>query len=143
VIVWGSNTARQLASEGEAVRTPTKIDSEATLLEVGECSLAYVKKLNTVVLSGLERFQRQEFQFSATVTDLACGDEFLSVLTGKVHTANNITYHLGGLFESPPPHSFLRLPLSNEVKRVELSFFPSKVLKLFGKYSYCCALLED
>jgi len=105
---------------------------------VGECSLAYVKALDTVILSGLDRFKKQAFDFLAPVTEVACGDEFLAVLT-----ANNMVSHLGGLFENPPPHTFFKLPLPTETKRCEVTFFPGKVLKLFGKYSYYCALIED
>ena len=134
VFVWGENSHGQLGVPEKMVEQPRKVAEGVDWLEAGECCLALVSDRRLRV-SGLEQLQMQEFELPARPVSVSCGDEFFAAVL-----SSGLVYHYGGLFKNRRSCFFLRRPTQLEV--VERSFFPTKVLRLFGKYSYHLALLE-
>jgi len=134
VFVWGENSHGQLGVSEQFLEKPRKVAEGVDWMEAGESCLALVSD-RSVRVSGLEQLQMREFALPARPKSITCGDEFFAVTL-----SSGLTYHYGGLFKDKRSCFVLRRPTELEV--VERSFFPTKVLRLFGKYSYHLALLE-
>lgn len=134
VFVWGENSHGQLGVSEKVVERPRKVAEGVDWMEAGEGCLALVSD-RSLRVSGLEQLQMREFALPARPVSVSCGDEFFAATL-----SSGLVYHYGGLFKDKRSFFVLRRP--TQLEAVERSFFPTKVMRLFGKYSYHLALLE-
>jgi len=141
VHVWGENHCGQLGLglEDDIIRTPRLIQTGCVDIEAGEGLVALLKE-DCIMLAGSGKFDGfKKFDFISRPSQLCVGDTFAAYIDrfGDV-------YHIGGLFTEKSKRSFFYLQdLGNKFEKVENGFFPGRVKKLQGKYSYHVAIIED
>lgn len=137
--VWGENHYGQLGVEDDIVNTPKLIQTGCVDIEAGEGLVALLKE-DCILLAGSGKFDGfKKFDFVSRPTQLCVGDTFAAYVDrfGDV-------YHIGGLFTEKSKRSYFYLQESaNKFEKVENGFFPGRVKKLQGKYSYHVAIIED
>lgn len=139
VYVWGENHYGQLGSEEDILKTPKLVETGCLDIEAGEGFLALLKE-DCVMVAGGNRFDGfKKIDFTSFPKQLCVGDTFIAY----VDRFSDV-YHIGGLFSEKSKRSFFYLKdLGNKFERVENGFFPGRVQKLVGKYSYHTAIIED
>lgn len=139
VYVWGENHYGQLGSNEDILKTPKLVQTGCLDIEGGEGLLALLKE-DCLMVAGAKDFDGfKKIDFVSFPKQLCVGDTFIAYVDrfGDV-------YHIGGLFSEKAKRSYFYIKnFGNKFEKVENGFFPGRVLKLAGKYSYHAAIIED
>jgi alpha-tubulin suppressor-like RCC1 family protein len=137
VFVWGFNHHAQLGVNQEIIRKPLKIESGCVDVEAGEGVVVLVFE-DCVKIAGFKKFlEFCRVDVEQRPVQIVAGDSFVAFVDrfGEV-------WHLGGLFGETRNFFYMKTPEARFFK-VENGFFPGRVKKLFGKYSYHVAIVDD
>lgn len=137
VYAWGHNHYGQLGKPDNTLAKPTLITTGCLDIEGGEGAVVLVFE-DCIKIAGLGKYK--EFTRVETQTrpaQVVAGDTFVAFVDrfGEV-------WHIGGLFGGKRNSFWMHTPELKFVK-AENNLFPGKVKKLFGKYSYHVAIVED
>ena len=137
VYAWGQNHYGQLGRPEEVLAKPTLVTTGCLDVEGGEGAvvLSFEDCLKIAGFSRYRDFTRVEVQ--ARPAHTAAGDTFVAYVDkfGEV-------WHIGGLFKGKRNSFWMRTP-ELRFEKADSSLFPGRVKKIFGKYSYHAAIVEE
>ena len=139
VYVWGHNHYGQLGVSEDIVAVPKLIETGCFDIEAGEGVVALVKE-DCIMIAGFNNFKGfMKVEIFSRPVQMCVGDLFVAYVDrfGEV-------YRIGGAFSEKERKSFFYLKeIEKKFVKVDMGFFSGRVKKLFGKYSYHVAIVED
>lgn len=137
VYVWGQNHYGQLGNSSQVLNTPTLIASNCQDIEAGEGALMMVFEDYVKIAGFKKHYDFVDVELPVKPAFLAVGDIYAAIVDsyGEVHS-------IGGLFTEEKRSAFFVQSPEMRFKKAAPGFFPGRVKKLFGKYSYHAAIID-